>query len=308
MKNRISLVPFTDFWIECTENDNLSVVISMDDSYKKAAYMNDYKYVVSQKYNEVLVKRNSSFYEKIPRISINSVDNYDIDIINTIRNYVNQGKILYIPVDVFYWLKSSTDWKNKHMLHYEMIIGYDDEKRIVNVFTDDIHGYHEIEVDYDNFVNAYEMSKCLEIKEIIPPKILSVYEFDKDLLKKNAIHICDSIEVVLQTNGLFNISEVTYEDVGNVTEITAIQTANLLLIKNLFDDGCITLEEFKVLEHFIQECSKKWQIVKGLLIKLLVVKLSPPCDRINDLIKDALSIEKECWKQYLAICENKEER
>lgn len=66
MKVDLGINPFTDFWIDCITNSQISILISREPSFQYAAYLNDYYYIMAE------TKTNDQ--KTVPFLSVKSME------------------------------------------------------------------------------------------------------------------------------------------------------------------------------------------------------------------------------------------
>ena len=152
----LGIKPFSDFWINCIFNVQMSILNTLEPSYKYAAYLNDYRYSIFETLadNDVVTWFLGINYveEVVPKYIDKCFTNENLSLQNDpcclekIKNYVRQKKYVAVGVDLFYLIPQSFFWGKYHWRHYSLLNGFDDEKKVFYVFDEDLSGYTCCEV------------------------------------------------------------------------------------------------------------------------------------------------------------------
>lgn len=110
-------------------------------------YMGDFKYDM-----------NSDYYEQCPMLKNEIIELIKTDnIIEIIKDSINENKYIFAEVDTYYidfwWLETDT---KIHSSHEMIIIGYDDEQKVVIVADFFKHVYSIKEIPYLDFRRAFD--------------------------------------------------------------------------------------------------------------------------------------------------------
>ncbi|BCJ93737.1 hypothetical protein acsn021_13060 [Anaerocolumna cellulosilytica] len=302
MKNNLHLVPFTDHWINCEINDNLTVLTSLNSSYRLIPLLNDYMYQMAGdlgwitsldiKYSrellsrlEILHKKNSTFTEQ--------------DYMKDIKACIDQGRVINVVVDLYDWIPESLMYQRYHMSHYSLIAGYDDEEKIFTIYDDDANGYKQHIIPYERFQKAVWRENGIQIREICLPEHLEDYTLPVSKVIAFATRIKNDITYLTYMTHFFNeIDEMLIHYLSMLSKITNRQKANQQLFSYLAEQKVVRLEVGEELVRLALQLQNQWQTVKSLFIKSMISDCRPDYKRINTLSYENLLLEHKLWNIF----------
>lgn len=317
MELKLDYTPFKTFWINCAYNTLFSLLTSFESSYKYAALLNDYSYLINEmqtpnetKYISLAVKPIAKYYDLYHNMlyseqkpfNFNHGDNY----FDILKELIQENKIILIGVDLFYWVPNSVCWNKHHWDHYSFINGFNDEKRVLYVFDDNFNGFDEFEVPEERLIKAIKhypkkpsgyickISKNIErfelsIHEVKDNARRLIYEISKkltvtfwDLHEKDFIegHMCDLI-------------------CTQIFQIVNRHIANQMLIQE-FDDRISNPAYGNLLLKYCKELQDGWTIVKNKLVKIYLSEYKKSLiSDLNEKCRYLLLKEIDMWNMFL---------
>lgn len=297
----VKIVPFNDFWINCTLNARFSCAISLEPTYRKAAYVNSYGYEEKNIYigNDFKFMDTSYF------------DDYDIDrkgdilkikpysfrnsgsVLEEINELLLSGPVL-LYVDLYNFLPGSFTWHRFHWCHYTNIIGYNKETEKYNVLEEDFgYGIREIPaermllafnnsdhfIDYGKNIIKSEMEAlCYKVR--LNDNKLEPYIFDLKQILSNALRLQEHLRGI-NVGGLWNFDEnynlydsLAYAESG-IYRVVNRQIGNRFLLEKLFKEKVISGHMYNLLNSDINNLIEGWNLIKNTVIKKQVAKYDP---------------------------------
>lgn len=320
MNFSLELKPFKDFWINCTFNMKYSILISIEPSFKYSPYLNNYIYKVLEKETPTKTKLN---YLKLWPLSISENDAFFSDeainfkhennYLNIIKMLVNRGNIVFIGVDLFYWIPNSLCWNKYHWNHYSLINGYNDEKKVFYVLDENYKGFDENEIPEEQFCLAINNSPLnphgfiCKVSNNIEPFKLSL-----DDVVANSKKLIDNLNK-LKNNSLFELSDRDFKEghymdlfASYLSQIENRHKANRLLFCTLKDEKLITNNELidELIKYTI-ELYNGWVIVKSKFVKAYFSDDNQSAImQINQMCDSLFCKEQEMWKKLLNYIKN----
>ncbi len=331
--------PFSDFWQNCQLNNVFSVLISVEPSYRHAAYLNDYSYYISENsidnyssarflnldyiggikkyiediliYKKVLDQDNR--WSKVINIEKYYFNNNE-RFIEEIQEKIKNGQVISVGVNLFYWIKGSISYNQYHYNHYALITGYDDDKLQYNTFDDDLFGYKSHMIPEEQFRIAFLNSDCKEppaylisVCEDIQPYKLSVYD-----VTTGARRVMDSISK-LNTDNIWGIcaapnkfGEAVDNCVINANRIVNRHQGNKLLFESLYSLGVV--KNTDIIGKYIcteNELIEGWIEVKNLItLCKFSEKNCLPLEKLYELNKRLFDKEFSLWYNVVDVLYN----
>ncbi len=331
MKIDFGIEPFCDFWTGCVTNSQISILSSKEPSWKYAAYLNDYYYLIEESKTGGIYDTSGTiektvffpvyrFYEEVFPKHINKYFSYetfnfkdDVHGMKKMKELIKQNMLIAVGVDQFYWIPGSVCWNKYHWQHYSLITGYDDEKRIFSVFDVDINKFGCFEVPEERFLQASQSfvrkddqntdAYIIKVSEDLKPFKLTLPEvrlyaqkFNQEMENVDAMTLLDLNGVDIQVADLFDLF------VKYVHLIINRQIANSLLFKSLLDLNLIS--DRAVVSGLVRQADnlrKQWRIFEQRMVQN---RLAPDlvskrefCDRYNHLFQQ----EMKMWNVLLAL-------
>lgn len=303
MKKTLKVRPFADFWINCYVNDVLSILTTIEPSYKKLSFINSYNYTItgiSSWWRELDINPSKYLWD---RLSIGESINIYLkqeNIIDEIRNKIDNNRYILVLVDLYYWLKNSLNWNNNHYHHYVLITGYDDDKKMIYSISDNIGGYSENEIPYERFIKALVFfDNEHHGKEFILPDNIPAFQYcfydifdfarkiNEDIKKASYMRLWILPQDV-------NISLVYFK----VTRIADRQKGNEKLFGQLYEDGFITSKLCVSLSEMSRSLYNMWSKLKGILIRAHMKNNDIDLEKLNILSRNALKTEYDMWDAF----------
>jgi hypothetical protein len=317
MRMSLNFMPFNLFWINCIFNMMFSMLTSIECSYYLAALLNDYSYVVVDMNtpNEITYKslelrplvKHGDKYRNLLFCENKSLNfKYGEIYFDTLKGLIEENNITLLGVDLFYWIPNSICWNKHHWEHYSLINGFDDKKRVLYVFDENVYGYNEFEIPEDRLikaisnyqnkpqVNIYRLSKDIERFE------LSIRE-----VRDNAQRIVDEIKVIMP----FDFWELSEKDFierhmcdlisMRIFQIVNRHIANQLLMQELKEEILSPQIRSSLIKYCI-DLQEGWTLVKKKLIRIYFSKYNKSAvSDINEKCKLLLQKEIDMWNMFL---------
>lgn len=319
MNSSLDIQPFKDFWINCMFNMLYSVLISVEPSYRFAAYLNNYSYNISEietpfktKVNYLLLDPLKNFYEKhgtnllFESQPITFKDNPNFT--TYLKELIKQGKIVLVGVDLFYWIPRSICWKRYHWEHYSMINGFDDDKKVFYVFDENILGYDQYEIPEERFCVAVKNSPLEPHGFIYNTKCIKPFKLSLNEVAFYAERLMNELTIT-NSKPLWQLSDADYtaghmQDLFSmyIFQIVNRHKANQLLFRTLQTQEIIP--DSTITHNLIQYCQNLqsgWNQTKAKFMWTYVSKdKQSDIKAINEQCKALLGKEHEMWNSFLS--------
>ncbi len=305
MERKLNIRSFGNSWINCATNEQLTLLTTIDSSYEKAALMNSYFYFIENPYNEVSrlnLFHSEEFHKSLEQFVYTDLNINQKNLINELKKNIDQGNVIKIYADLFFWIENSFDYGKRHSLNYELITGYNDEERCFFSICDNLDGYMENKVTYEN------LSKAFTISDIFPPQIINYkdnippYRINGDELMSSAEKIISSIDS-LPEKGFWSA-----QDMGDLqffiyilTKIFERQNGNIMLVRYISEMMNMANEATDFLTEKCEQIKKMWSVSKAILIKAFLRNRMPDMEKLNASAKAALIEEKQFWEKFIYI-------
>lgn len=303
MIKKLNFAPFTEFWLSCTVNDLLSIVLSREPSYYSYLLVNSYNYLVSVKdfnLRSISIVGNQDFYTRLSSFSAYSnIELKGENLVEELKSLIDENKIIYVLIDSYYWLEDRVDFNLEHTEHYQMMTGYDTSKEIFYFFGDTFKGYGENEVSYKKLKDAIVLnSEQSTLLDIHVPEQLPKYELDiKDVIRFSVDILTQISEYSGMTywEGNYNIAHSFYL----ITKIEERHKANIKLFMYLQKLGNLSESSSNQLIKTENNLYKNWNLTKMHFMKSFYGNIQPDFDTINNLIGSCLINESVMWNHFL---------
>lgn len=310
---KLGIIPFRDFWIDCYSTAIYSILLSYFSTDKCIVYNNNYVYKLSNAvYSDdcifwsiapevLIIPIEKNIFVNVEWIDLSSKNN----IIECIKEYCNQEKILLLGVDLYEWVSDNFHWHRNHINHHALINGYDEVKEKIFVLETGEHGYMEYELSYSEVEKAVlsfsgTASGIFDINKS-NPKIRCSYN---DIIE-NSINIIESIDNILAGDiKPFNFYDLESEQIRfaldhiqtHLYSIESRQKANCLLIKSSF----ILKEDLNPFINGFARLQTEYSKFKNSVLKL------NSCDKTDNIlaqyqswILNLLSQERSLWEHFI---------
>ncbi|EMS69248.1 hypothetical protein [Ruminiclostridium cellobioparum] len=314
MNVKLDFKPFELFWMNCQFNMLFSMLTSVDNSYKSAALLNDYSYIVNEmetpnstKYNELTVRPAINKYINMLLTERNPLNFENKEqCLKLLKELIKKKEIILLGVDLFYWIPNSVCWNKHHWEHYSFINGFDEEKRAFYVFDENFNGYNEFEIPEDRLIKAV-MNFPLEPHAFICKLSKNIEKFEPSIseIKNNAGRIVNEINEIIPI-AFWELCEKDFIE-GHMCDLISTQIfqiinrhiANQILMQELESEICDGLISKSLVKYCI-ELQEGWNLVKNKLLKIYYSndKKSLRND-INKKCKSLLLKEIDMWNMFL---------
>jgi hypothetical protein len=303
MKHSVDLKPFSDFWINCNVNISLSILAFTEPSYRILGAINAYNYDFTGEYcwwRHINLFYDGYFYKNIDFLNYNKVILNESDFDKQIKEFINNNKYIKMPLDLYYWMPNSFGWQRMHASHYQLITGYDDEKRVFYSYTDDFYGFGEKEIPYERFNKALLIDELAETTEITVDHNIKKFDYNSDLIINYAEIIMGNINYLSYTNYWCSYNEEhTFLRAIETYKIFERQKANIALLNDMKRRGYINENKYKILIEKVNNLKYKWGIIKSVFLKCFLGKKVPNYVKMNNLIWEAFEYEYEFWDMFI---------
>lgn len=308
--------PFRDFWLDCNAAMLFSILLSTNSIDKAYLYNNRYEYKLLE---EDVPDTNETFVSLRPMMDTSLLMNEMFadereeklychsSPIDEIKKILDQGRILMLDVDLFFWVEDTVQYGNIHLNHYSLVEGYDDGKKSLVVLETGNRGYYKYLVPYDKATEAIRATGEESLTYILNDDLKGLL-FSKNDIIRNAETIIRSLDYVFANQEYFlsvsTLSSLGICDVYNTVqthlfEIQNREKVNRKLFSNAFEmdvvDGYCFSREFRSLE-------KKFEIQKNLCIKNQLMRSNGRIlEEIGKKTMALLKEEQEVWKQFIQV-------
>lgn len=199
-KNNLGICAFTDFWVDCYSTAIYSILLSKIQVDKAIIYNNNYWYDIDEiepGVKSIYPNMNMVLYNE--KMLVNYLYHdfvHDSNTIETVKHFVDQGRLVFIGVDMFDWIKETESYQKNHLEHYSMVNGYDEKVQCMRILETGDRGYEEFMVPYENVIRATkgysQKSLVCQVDTKWTPEMYSL-----NMLKENAIKIVSSIDACM---------------------------------------------------------------------------------------------------------------
>lgn len=306
-KNKLEIIPFNEFWINCHFAMLYSTLLSMTKCDRDLVYNNNYRYDEYEDktdhgylYKGIFV--NTLMEEISNLLFINTKEYFWYDnpnLIEDIKTRIDNHQIVKLAVDMYYWIDDSYLYHKVHTAHNAIIIGYDDETRTMIALDGGNDGYTEHSVSYDHITEAAKYAKeCPTLVSDIG-KNLDDLKITYEGIMDNAKTICKSIdEMIPKLENIWKFDNADDHDLKFVGSMLCINfvgikyrcKTNILLLKSKFGKSAE-----KYMDMF-DELYEAYDKQKNLILKS--TERGTPMssfEKTRGVIRELLYTEKKVW-------------
>ncbi|MFC9774199.1 hypothetical protein [Paenibacillus chitinolyticus] len=288
MKLSMERKPFNEFWMNCMLNQAFSIAVSVEPSYRDAAYLNIYRYYPWEAATDKDFRYptiDTLYYMDDPaRFPLSQVIRYiepghfrsKETVPDEIREMLEGGRNLSVNVDLYDWLPGSMAWKRFHWYHYSLFNGFDKERGTFYVIDDTLAGYEEHEVPEERLLKAYGNSEYNVNPSYLGPAFyvynlhekIQPYELKLTEVVENAERLARELGE-FSIEGMWNVdsdpekkqAHLTYGLVG-VNIICNRHIANMSLLRSMREKGLISEALHESLSGQLGAVRDGWDLVK----------------------------------------------
>ena len=336
MFEHLNYQPFSYFWLNCQLNNVFSVLVSVEPSYRFAAFLNDYSYNINKlpignhstvrfldlnykdglkKYiQDVLIyKKDILSNQDSPWSKVVSIEKYYFKspdrFLEEIQDLLKNGQSISVGVNLYYWVMGSIAYEKYHYNHYSLITGYNEEKHEYHTFDDDLFGYKLHMIPEERLCTAFSKS---DLKE--PPAFL-INVFDNvrpyKLTINDVLNCADTIRKNIASIDIDNLWDVDALEkdfceaidncVINANRVVNRHIGNKFLFESLYTLGIVkdknSIDKYMKIED---ELIEGWIEVKNVIAMCKYSgKNILSIEKIDGLDKKLLRKEINIWTQVL---------
>ncbi len=322
MNYSVGIVPFKDYWLNCSFNMMFSIFISAEPSFRLAAYLNDYSYLISEietpsgtNIHYPTLHPMKNFEKKYLNQNILTKQpinfKYDQNYIGFLKDLITKRTLLAIGVDLFYWIPNSVCWGKHHWEHYSFINGFDDEKKLFYVLDESTSGYNEHDIPEERLYASVKNSPLdphgyiYKFLDEIGP-----FKFSLSEVISNAQRLSNELKQIR----IKTLLQLSGEDLaaGHMCDLMSMylhqivnrHKANQFLFQTLYKKNMINMEAADILIRCSKALQDGWLIVKNLLVKAYIIKnKNSELIYINESCKDLFFKEFEMWNKFISCIE-----
>lgn len=308
----MNIVPFREFWADCYSTAIYSILVSKTSIDKLFVYNNNYQYKKTRidfDDGNILwsIKSQMDMSHITERVlknisSINFLE--EEEPILVLKSLLYQQKVVFLGVDIYYWIEDNFNWHRNHFNHYSLINGFNEKTGFFYVLETGAKGYKEYEISEKDLLNAMKgfTGKNSMIAEVNNDNT-EYASYSKKEFVENARNIINSINEIIEMQDVFLVEDDSVKERYwtvldhvqiHLYEMESRQRANGLLISNFSVDNNknIYVNKFDRLE-------KKYDNLKNLVLKSNVGrKYISLFDLKSEIIK-TLEKEKEIWQDII---------
>ncbi len=322
MRHMLNIKPFDEFWFDCTFNNLVSIISTIEESYKYAMYHNDYFYqngiehhIYYESEEHVISSRgvqlNSNVIKQLLPI-IDIKENQYIDkenFLDEIKGLLCNNTIILPGVDLYYWNKDGHSHHNIHVNHNTLLVGFDDEKKELYALEDDIHRNYKIitesESDFIESVKSnHAGNQIADYLTYTLPETLPKYHLPLQDIVRNISNINGSLRSLkfddLYTHK-YNDEEFwrfTLFFPKKISKIIVRQQANISLLSILHKRNIISKNDYMIIVDGFKNTLKTWTAINNYIRKAGLVNVDYLNKKANTLISlsnKAVTKEIESW-------------
>ena len=309
---RYYIMPFRRYWIDCL---NCIANTLLDYGYGVPAsfyYNNNYSYELTAEetwsgYQYKSLAPVTDSFKILLDVRTNhqrACLSQEKDPIGVIRKALDEDKIVRVAIDLYYWVDSGMHYRHNHVIHYSLVVGYDDNRQELMVFETGDYGYAEFRVPYDRAVEALRANpNNSSISELNREKDMS--SLGVDTLKKNVKDIVASIDQVTSNpEELWNVESITEEEAAEIFEIIPTHLYSLQNRSKLNALLCFQADEEQEAVRKIgvqfKEMARQYGALKNLSLKLrMKAKKKERIREMKDRVQELLKKEQGLWMEYV---------
>ncbi len=305
MISKINIIPYSETWINCYANDNLSILSSRESSYKLLGLYNLYGYSVigsTEWWRIIELNYTSEFYKKINLVNRSKMTIKLEDVAFYIKNAINNGEIISVQLDTFHAIKSGVNYKRAHYLHHYIITGYDE---IDNFYclADTINGYGENVLTYSDIVSSMARNCSNNIISFAINKPLVKLDFDIHIVINNAVRLRFELSKLSYCKYWQYDMNMMQDRIIEINKIVSRHHMNITLFEYLRNTGYLNNKNYNYLKSYCVRIYEKWNRIKMILIRNFLIEKMPDLTLLNSIAYDAFYNEYKLWDAFLTIKE-----
>ena len=304
---KLNIIPFREFWLDCYSTAIYSILLSKTNIDKIFIYQNNYIYkesridfpdksvvwsIMPQSDMKVMTER---ILENIKYVDFKEKDNP----IFILKSLLRREQIIFLGVDIYYWISDNFNWHRNHFNHYSLLNGFNDEKKSFYVLETGNVGYKEYEISEEELLLAL---KSFSGETSMIAKLnynAGQCDYDKKEFIINAKNIISSIDEIINKKNMLLVSDnVTKEKHHIILDhvqthlygMESRQRANCLLISNL----CKINQKHIYIDRFNQ-LQRNYATLKNLVLSHNIKESYIELSDIRNEIIQCLLREKEIW-------------
>lgn len=335
MLYHLNYQPFSYFWQNCQLNNVLSVLTSLEPSYKLAAFLNDYNYTMIKTpidedtfvysldlnykdgikkyiediliYKKTILPDQDNKWQKILKIDEYYFKNNSM-FLEEVQKLIKNNKAVSVGVNLFYWVEGSISYEKYQYNHYALITGYDDKKLEYYTFDDDLYSYKSHVIPDERFRIAFSNSVFKEppafvvtVCENIEPYKLNINDVVNcaNAIKENITSIDISDFWTIHFSSADKFSEAADNCIIKANRISNRHIGNKLLFEALYTLGIV--KNKAVTDKYIKiedELIEGWIEVKNIIAMCKYSgKNHLSTETLNKLNKRLLEKEYIMWNE-----------
>lgn len=319
MNHSLGIMPFKDFWMNCYFNMYFSILISKEPSYRLAAFLNDYQYSIYEsetvrktRFNGLMLNSMVNFHHQYleEMVSNRAPINFKEDekFSEYLKDLVRKNEVIFVGVDLYYWVPNSVCWNNYHWYHYSLINGFDEDKKVFYVLDDNQSGFDEHAIPEERFCTAIRNSTLNPhgfINKL--PGDIGKFSFSISDVRTNAVRLAGELELM----GHDMLWQMSDEDFDNrdrcdlfsmyLYQIVNRQKATQVLFQILQDKNEINSIESSNLMHYAADLENGWAIVRKELVRTYFSdNRAFRISEINEKCKKLFLKEYKMWNKFLS--------
>lgn len=319
MKKMLPMKQFDDVFIDCFTNAIVSIMSTYDESYKAIAYQNCYRldFGNEDKFIFPYIWRTRSVMDYIRgniKFRTNSKEERDSSI-EKVKEAITQGYYFFQLVDLYYWDRTGVIKGSMHMFHPSLIIGFDDEKKVVYALEDDINfkfTYVIQEYTYEEFYEATKEKQDLEhpvfdfdyaVLKVVEP--VKKYELDVEEIKENTKILYEDYDGpeykrFFRSSEHLQDPEMFSEHMRVYARYVHRTHANALLFKQLHQMNILSQEQMEELMAIAEHVGKMLNENKLNFYKRNLKGSVVEPSQIEEIWRNAFAMEHEMWGKLLS--------
>ncbi len=321
---------FDEFFINCYVNPLISYINLYDKSYRKAAYMNGFSYLLKPfQYKMVpfrYVQHTDEFVENFKSaVSIEyRLFKDPTNFTNEIREELALGSYIIQYIDLYYWAPKIKLPQNIHFGHAMPVLDYDSASDSFHLYDIDKNlSYQYYKVSKEDLIDAYRHTCTFmnsnEESNFVPKDEIKLYDYAVIRLNSDLKSYQLSVEQLIQNTKrlikeltAFKLVKSNPDKIAQAiiqtpalgtlscTNQAHMQKGNLLLFEELKRSNIIDDYQFNILTEISRKLQEQIMSTLGKIIKNSLLKdwsnMNDILSSLNRLNIDELSL----WKKLLA--------
>ncbi|MBO6166691.1 MAG: hypothetical protein J6O17_10050 [Eubacterium sp.] len=307
--------PFNDIWLDCYNNQKLSILIYKNEDNKALAYNNNYKYEImpyifggSKEFNCIACGQYIITFEEFSQMDKMNPKNEE-EFLKLIKNQVTkENGFVLMRTDLYDWLEDSICWHRYHWDHYSLIVDYDEENQQFLVFDEKKGNYVKFYVPESKIYKCVFHTDKFEILRLITLDGEEIKIQTTEDIKKNASDIVESIDNCLEKR-FWDMEEFIfdgehYKDLNGIflQKIEGRHKANAGLIRWMETNGMASGLDYRTLSEEFEKLSVEWAKIRMALFVIYMKKKNrqEKINELNEKLYECLTKERELWNQVIA--------